>query len=200
MSDDSRSDDPRFQSAIVAIDEANRQDPRKESVEGIEQPRELLFAQRVYEWVEKLVDRPSEALLLAARGHTIRRWMIPRDTYPKTTLGYHEWRSALADFHADETAKILADCGYTDDFLGKVRAFITRSNWPADPEAQALEDADCLVFLQTKLAGYIDEWGEGKTVRILRSTIKKMTPAARAIAMELDLDPSARDLVQRAAS
>ena len=64
------------------IDAANRDDPRTELVDGKPQSRELLFAQRVYEWVRKLVDHPSEELLLAARAHTLRRWLIPRDRYP----------------------------------------------------------------------------------------------------------------------
>src|SRR3990172_4807621 len=101
------SDEERFAEAIRRIDALNGEDPRTEVVEGQPQPRELLFARRVYEWVRNLIVEPSEELLLAARAHTLRRWMIPRDRYPMTTPGYHQWRDALAAFHADEAARIL---------------------------------------------------------------------------------------------
>ena len=52
--------DQRFKEAIDRIDAANRDDLRTELVDGKPQPRELLFAQRVYAWVCKLVDDPSE--------------------------------------------------------------------------------------------------------------------------------------------
>ena len=156
--DNPMEDTVRFAEAIKKIDDANRDDPRTELVDGKPQSRELLFAKRVYEWVGKLVDHPSEELLLAARAHTLRRWLIPREKYPKTTAGYHKWRDALAQLHADETESILRAVGYTDEEIRKIRAFITKTNWPEDSESCALEDADCLVFLETKLRDYIDAW------------------------------------------
>ncbi len=165
---------------------------------GKPQPRELLFAQRVYEWVRKLADDPSEELLLAARAHTLRRWMIPRDRYPRTTTGYHQWRDALARFHADEAESILGPVGYPADNIGRIRDFITKQNWPEDKEACVLEDADCLVFLETKLSDYLDAWEESKTLRILKGTLRKMTPAGRAQALQLELGDRVLELVRRA--
>lgn len=192
--------DDRLRQAVEQIDAANREDPRTELVEGEQQPRELLFSRRVCAWVERLADRPSEALRLAARAHTIRRWRIPRDQYPKTNEGYHAWRSALADFHARETETILSDVGYDRGLIDRVTALITRANWPADREAKVLEDADCLVFLETKLQRYVDEWGEDKTVRILRSTVAKMTPEGKEFAQQLPLGEKVRRLVEQAMS
>lgn len=192
-------DPERFEDAIKRIDDANREDPRTEVVDGRDEPRELLFSQRVFDWVERLIDDPSEAVLLAARAHTMRRWVIPRDRYPKTTEGYHRWRSALADFHADEAEKVLLGVGYEGETVELVRAFITKKNWPANKEARALEDADCLVFLQTKLSSYLDDWDEDKMDRVLRGTVGKMTPRARTLALQLELPPRERSLLQRAA-
>ncbi len=192
--------DKRFAEAINRIDAANREDPRVELVNGEPQARELLFAQRVYDWVLKLVDHPSEELLLAARAHTLRRWLIPRERYPKTTAGYHEWRQALAQFHAKEVEEILRQVGYRADTIRRIGAFITKENWPGDREAQALEDADCLVFLETKLQNYIDEWEEDKILRILQRTFGKMTPEAQKHALNLKLAERERELVQRAIS
>lgn len=190
--------DQRFEDAIKRIDAANREDPRSEMVDGQPQSRELLFSQRVYEWVKKLTDDPSEELLLAARSHTLRRWMIPRNKYPKTTIGYHQWRDALAQFHANEAETILQAVGYSPETIQAVKEFITKANWPENTEACTLEDADCLVFLETKLSNYIDEWEESKAINILQRTFKKMTPEGRTHAMQLKLGEQESDLLQRA--
>ena len=190
--------DQRFAEAIERIDTANREDPRTEIIDGQAHPRELLFAQRVYKWVEQLVTDPSDDLLLAARAHTLRRWVIPRDQYPMTTVGYHQWRNALAQFHAVEAESILRAVGYSDDNIQKIKAFITKNNWPENHEACALEDADCLVFLETKLRDYIDAWEESKTLRILERTLRKMTPDGRARAYQLKLGDRERELVRKA--
>lgn len=188
----------QFERAVQLIDAANGADPRSEQVDGKSQPKELLFARRVSEWINKLVDDPSEALLLAARGHTIRRWRIPRENFSKDNIGYHQWRDALAKFHADETAAILRDVGYDDEMIRNVRALILRTNLPGSSEAHALEDADCLVFLETKLADYLDEWGDEKTINILRKTVKKMTPKGVSFVSQLDLGERCAELVAKA--
>jgi len=188
-----------FEEAIQKFDAANLEDPRTEMANGGLQPREWLFAKRVYQWVQQLVPNPSEELLLAAQSHTLRRWLIPRDRYPQTRVGYHQWRDALAQFHAEQAEAILQKVGYPPEKIQAVKALITKANWPANPEACALEDADCLVFLEFKLAGYVDAWGEKKTVRILRQTIKKMTPDAQSRALKLNLGPREQELVLRAA-
>jgi len=190
----------RFQEAIRRIDEANREDPRTDMVAGVALPRELRFAERVYQWVSRLVDDPSEVLLLAARSHTIRRWAVPRGRFPKNTRGYHEWREALAAFHADEAAAIFLDLGYPDETVQAVRSLITREHWPESEDACVLEDADCLAFLELKLERYLDEWDEDKTLRVLRQTHQKMTPNGRAHLSRLDLPPRAREVLRRATS
>lgn len=193
-------DDERFAEAIRRIDEANGEDPRTELIDGVPQARELLFALRVYDWVRKLVAEPSEELLLAARGHTLRRWMIPRDRFPRTTPSYRQWREALAVFHADQVAGILEEVRYSQTSITRVRALILRENWRNDPEGRALEDADCLVFLETKLESYLDEWEEKKTVTILKKTLRKMTPAGKENAGALRLSDRCAELLRQADS
>jgi len=193
-------DDERFAEAIRRIDEANGEDPRTELVDGTSQARELLFARRVYEWVLKLVAEPSEELLLAARAHTLRRWMIPRDRYPMTTPGYHQWRDALAAFHADQVECLLREVGYPPQTIERVKALIIRQDWRNDPDGHILEDADCLVFLETKLEGYIDAWNEKKTVNILKKTLRKMTSDGKEHAGKLQLSDRCAELLRRAKS
>lgn len=190
----------RFKRAIERFDEANAADPRRDEVDGTAQPRELLFARGVYVWIQKLVAEPSEALLLAARSHTLRRWIIPRDRYPMTTPGYHQWRNALAEYHADEAEKILLDVGYDPGTIPQVRALITKANWPADPEALALEDADCLAFLETKLSRFVDAWDDEKMTRVLGQTYRKMTPEARRHVATLSLGERERKIVEQVVS
>lgn len=190
--------DDRFQEAIRMVDAANAEDSRTELLDGEARPRELLFATRVYDWVLRLVTDPSESLLLAARAHTVRRWRIPRDQYPKTTVGYHQWRDALAQFHAAQAAEILKTAGYGDDVIETVADLTTRKNFPGDADARTLEDADCLVFLETKLGDYLDEWDDRKTVNILARTLRKMTPEGRAQAFALALGAREQDLVRQA--
>ena len=189
--------DERFHLAIKEFDKANEEDPRTEIVAGHAQPKELLFSRRVYAWIEKLVERPSEKLLLAARSHTLRRWMIPRDRYPMTTKDYHRWRNALAEFHAAEAEKILAEVGYGPEMIDPVRQLIIKANWPAEEEALALEDADCLVFLETKLGDFVDQWDDEKMSRILRQTYAKMTPDAREAVSTLHFDEKERAVLNR---
>lgn len=61
-----------------------------------------------------------------------------------------------------------------------------------------LEDADCLVFLETKLTDYLDEWEEEKTIHILQRTLKKMTPQARTNALQLKLGLREGKILQKA--
>ncbi|MCH8148493.1 MAG: DUF4202 domain-containing protein [Planctomycetes bacterium] len=192
--------DERFDSAIEEFDKVNEQDPRTEIVDGDALPKELLFARRVYAWVQKLVENPSETLLLATRSHTLRRWAIPRDRYAMTTSAYHEWRQALAELHAKEAEKILADVGYGTETIDTVCRLITRAAWPADADALALEDADCLVFLETKLGQYVDQWDEEKMSRVLRRTYNKMTTQAREAVATLNLGEKERAAIDLALS
>ena len=190
----------RFCAAIKGFDQVNQQDPRTEIVDGDTMPKELLFARRVYGWIEKLVENPSETLLLAARSHTLRRWAIPRDRYAMTTHAYHQWRQALAELHAEEAEKILAEVGYGTETMDAVRKLITKASWPADNDALALADADCLVFLETKLGHYVDQWDEEKMSRVLRQTYSKMTPRAREEVATLNLGEKERAALDRALS
>lgn len=188
----------RLSQALAAIDQANTEDPRTDLVDGERCPRELNFSRRMSFWVKRLVENPSEQLLLATRAFAIRRWKISRDQYPMTTVGYHQWRNTLAQFHAEQTQTLLHAAGYPDPQIKKITDLITKKNWPGDDEACALEDASCLAFLEVKLCEYLDTWDKDKMLRILSGSIRKMTPAARTMALELDLPQRGRELLLEA--
>lgn len=60
-------------------------------------------------------DSPSEGLSLASYCQHIRRWEIPRSSYPEGLSGYKSWRFQLNKFHTAESFKILQSCGYAED-------------------------------------------------------------------------------------
>src|SRR5437867_12269819 len=109
------SDTNRFEAAIRRFDAANSLDPNLEIVEGIARPRELVYAERLTDWVLKLCPDASEELRLAARCQHLCRWMIPRGSYKKTRAGYLKWRNDLKKFHADKAGEILRETGYPEE-------------------------------------------------------------------------------------
>ena len=169
----------RYAAAIAAIDAANAADPVKLTIGGTERPKELAHAEMMTEWVTKLAGEPSEALLLAARAHHIRRWEVPRSSYPEGRSGYLRWRIGLHDFHANIAAGILRAAGYDDATIDRVSFLIHKKNLATDSEVQTLEDALCLVFLETQFDELSGRLAEPKMNEIIRKTWKKMSPAGQ---------------------
>src|SRR5258706_13721348 len=97
---------PRFAAAITAFDAANADDPDKITIGGQTLASQVLYARRMTDWLSRLAPSASEPIQLAARSQHIRRWMIPRDRYPRTRAGYHQWRTTLYRFHADQAEQI----------------------------------------------------------------------------------------------
>jgi hypothetical protein len=67
-----------------------------------------------------------------------------------------------------------------------------------DPEAQALEDVICLVFLENYFADFAAGHDQEKVVGILRKTWRKMSERGRGEALKLEMPAAARRLVERA--
>ena len=189
----------RFERAIAAIDEANAADPHTIEVGGEPRPKELTHAEMLTAWMRRLDPEPSEALLLAARAHHIRRWTVPRASYPAGRSGYLRWRRDLHAFHADEVARILAAAGYEEAAIARVRQIVRKERLRRDPEVQTLEDGLNLVFLQTQFDELLERLGdEAKMVAIVRKTWRKMSPRGREAALELELSERGRAVVERA--
>jgi len=191
------STDRRLLRAINAFDCVNSLDPRQQRFQGHDQPRELVFSERVAHWLLRLAPDASEAVRLAAAGHTLRRWEIPRDRYPHDTAGYHAWRDATAAHSARAAEALLRPIGYSDDLIQRVGRLVRCEDFPRDPDAQLLEDADCLAFLELKLADYLHQWDEEKLTRILHGTWTKMSEQARALVKLTPLDPRVKLLLER---
>ena len=190
----------RFRAAIDRFDAANADDPNRVTVDGRDQPASLAVARRMSGWLGRLVPDASEALRLAVRCHHLRRWTFPRDAYPMTRSGYHQWRTAAARGHAEQAGAILREVGYDEATVARVGALVRKEGLRSDPETQALEDAACLVFLETGFAEFAERHDEAKIVGILQRTWRKMSPRGQAAALALQLPPGTGALVERALS
>jgi hypothetical protein len=188
----------RFEAALRRFDEANARDPNVETADGVAQPRELLYARRLSDWVLRLCPNASEELRLAARCQHICRWEIPRNSYPMTRAGYLQWRATLKKFHAQKAGEILREFGYAEDVIRRVQDLNLKKHFPDDPEVRVLEDALCLVFLQFQFAELAAKTAEDKTINALRKSWQKMTGAARAEALKLNHAPREKALLERA--
>lgn len=184
--------DDRFARAVAAIDAANGADPNVVSVRDRRGPKEVVHAELVTEWVRRLRPDASEPLLLAARGHHLRRWTVPRSSYPAGRAGYLRWRKALHEQHARELGALLHDAGYDSATVGRVQAIVRKERLASDPEVQTLEDALCLVFLEAQLADVASRLEPATLRRVLAKTATKMSDAGRAAIAELELGDDAR--------
>lgn len=193
----------RFAAAIERFDAANAADPNREpDAAGAAHPRELLYAQRMSEMLDRFAPEASEVVRLAVRCQHIRRWEIPRDSYPRTPEGYKAWRTRLMDFHADTAAAILREAGYANETIARVRSLLRKERLKRDPETQLLEDIIALVFLEHYLAGFVAghaEYDAAKFTDILHKTWLKMSPRGREAALVVARIPAElRPVVERA--
>jgi hypothetical protein len=197
-------DAERFASGIAAIDAANAEDPFTIVVDGVERPKEQAHAEAMTGWVRRFDPEASEAQLLAARAHHLRRWAYPRSAEPEGRAGYLRWRAEAKRRHAAEVGEILRSVGYDADTISMVQDLVAkkglgRGDRPdvdgrPDPY-QVHEDALCLVFLTTQFDGLIEKLGDDKTVDVLARTLPKMGDRGRSAALALDLDDRQLSLV-----
>jgi ketosteroid isomerase-like protein len=184
-------DTERFARAITAIDTGNTDDPNIVTIRARTGPKEVLHAELATEWVERLRSDASEPLLLAARGHHFRRWTVPRSSAPAGRAGYLKWRKSLQQQHARELGELLDTAGYDADTVARVQAIVRKEGLANDAEVQALEDALCLVFLETQLHDIVARLDPETLQRVIVRTAKKMSSAGRAAIAEVPLDESA---------
>ena len=191
-------DRSRFESTTREFDQSNAADPNREEFEGKEHPKELLYAQRMTQWLNKLYPYASEALQLAARSQHICRWEIPRSNYPADRVGYLKWRNELKQFHADRAEAIMARHGYEKDSIDRVRFLLLKKQLRQDQGTQALEDVICLVFLQYYLPDFASKHTEEKVVSILQKTWRKMSAVGQRAAQGLNFPADVKKLVETA--
>jgi hypothetical protein len=175
-----------FQAAISAFDQANREDPNKETADGKEYPKELLYAQRMSDMLERYAPEASEAVKLAVRAQHIQRWKTPRSNYPMDKQGYLQWRTGLYKFHADTAGSLMQQAGYDSEMVDRVKKIVGKKGLKVNPETQMMEDVVDLVFLEHYLSGFAaqhPEYDEAKWIPIIRKTWEKMSKRAHEFAL-----------------
>lgn len=188
-------DAARFARVIARIDQLNSQDPTQEVVGGFSHPRELLYATRLSAWVMRLNPQASEALQIAARGQHVCRWTIPRSRYEMNRCGYLRWRETLKAFHAETVAQLMQEVGYAQEMIQRVRLIMSKRRLQDDADTQTLEDALCLIFLETQFADLKKKTPEEKMREVVRKTWAKMSAQGRTTALALDLSEEDRAFI-----
>ena len=188
----------RYDLAIAAVDAANGLDPNLVGPSGQQRPAELVYSEHMSTLLLRLYPEASEVLKLAVRAQHLRRWEVPRFSYPMDRAGYHRWRNDLKRKHADWAAEILRACGYSEDEIAHAASLIRKEHLKQDAEAQSLEDTACLVFLSHYAKDFAAKHDDAKMLVILTKTWAKMSARAQQTALTLDLPPAVKALVARA--
>lgn len=194
----------RLARVLARLDALNRDDPTTVPTPHGPQPHELQYAERLTAWVARLAPQASDALRIAARGQHVKRWTIPRGSYPAGRAGYLKWRETLKRFHADTVVETMRAEGYAEAETARARELIMKQRLGTDPETQALEDALCLIFLESQFSDLRRKAPEPVFREAVRKTWAKMSPAARKLARALPLPPEDRryldDVLRRGAA
>lgn len=172
----------RFSRAMALFDAANSEDPNLD--DG--QPKELLYGRRMSDMIARFDPDASEAAQLAVRAQHIRRWTVPRSTYPMTKEGYHAWRTGLYTYHADTTGELMRQAGYDDAMIERVRKAVAKRGIKVNPDTQLLEDVANLVFIEHYMLDFAHskpDYDETKWLEIIRRTWGKMSKNAQAFAL-----------------
>ncbi len=193
----------KFGAAIAAIDEANAADPGMVDVRDAgPRPLALVHGELADEWVVRLHGAEVSPLWrLAARAHHLRRWELSRSNYPEGKAGYHRWKRDQRARHAADIGTLLAAHGFGDDEIELVQALVRRDGLAGgDPGAQAVEDAACLVFIETQLASVAQQLERDHLIDVIRKTARKMSPAALAAVASIPLGDAEQQLLADALS
>jgi Domain of unknown function (DUF4202) len=212
----------QFHRALSAIDAAHAQDPTLTTTNTNQTiPYELHYAEKMTSYLNAYSPSASEALRLAIRAQHLRRWEVPRSSYPATKAGYLNWRTFLKNRQADLARQICLDAGYGPEEAGRVAALVrkeglkrattaaststtasttstTEGAAKEEDETQVLEDVACLVFLDDQFDAFEKGVDEEKMLGILRKTWGKMSGKGRALALQIEMSGRCRELVQKA--
>ncbi|KAI2843748.1 hypothetical protein CBS147343_2009 [Aspergillus niger] len=184
--------------ALTKIDALHSEDPNKLTNTNI--PYELHYAEKMTSYLYKHTPNPSPVLQLAIRAQHLKRWEVPRGTYPDGKIGYHSWRTAVARRQAEIAMKVCLESGIGEAEAERVGRLIRKEGLKGgeDAEAQILEDVACLVFLDDQFEAFQGKYKRDKVLEILRKTWGKMSERGRKLALKLEMGEEADGLVKEA--
>jgi len=189
---------PALDEALRRFDAANADDPNTELVDGQPLPKELVYGQRISARLSVFAPEASDAVQLAARAQHIRRWEVPRSSYPEGRAGYLKWRTDLYKRHGEIAGAIMKDVGYDDALVMRVQTLLRKRGLKTDPEVQLLEDVICLVFLEHYFHDFAQKHSEEKLLPIVQKTWKKMSEQAHDAALQFEYAPEDRSIIEKA--
>lgn len=192
----------KLKNTLAAIDEINRQDPNTIEVDGKDQAKELVYGQQMTACLNQYWPEAGEVLQIAVRAQHIKRWQLKRTEFPEGKAGYYKWRIAQGKFHAELTASIMLEQGYSTEESEQSASILRKENLKTNADTQTLEDVACLVFLMHYFndfaAQYTEQDNEAKIVRIVQLTWGKMSEQAHDIALSLTLPDHLAAIVGKA--
>lgn len=189
---------------IELIDAANNEDPNEETDnDGKVWPKELLYSHRMAEMLERYAPDADDALKISVRAQHIQRWKSARSDYPMDRQGYFKWRTDLYKFHANTTAELMAQAGYDEDTIERMKQAVGKRGLKVNPDTQLLEDVIDLVFIEHYMQAFANkhpEYDEEKWLDIIRKTWKKMSEQGQqyALAGNIKLPEPLIPLIQKA--
>ncbi len=189
-----------YQKARELIDQAHSADPKR-TADG--RPAELVYADNMERWVTQVAADATPILRLAARCQHLERWSVPRASFPLDKPGYHAWRKSLYKKQADRARELLLQAGVSAAEADEVATWVSKTGLKTNLGTQALEDAACLVFLDTEIAAFATthaDYTREKYVDIIRKTWRKMSPRAQELAHTVAMPPDFAALVKEAIS
>jgi hypothetical protein len=192
-----------YDKAVALIDAANREDPNQVTADGRDWPKELLYSKRMSDMLERYNSDADDAMKLAIRAQHIERWKSPRNAYPMDRIGYLTWRKDLYKIQANTAAELLAQAGYDDGEIERVRTAVAKKNIKGNPDTQLLEDVTDLVFLEYYMLEFVSkhpDYSEEKWIDIIRKTWHKMSDTAHEFTLSgaVKLPQSLASLVMKA--
>jgi hypothetical protein len=188
-----------YSRALSLIDEAHSQDPRTVTVDGKIVPYELHYAGKMTKYLEKRAPSANNVLKLAIRAQHLRRWEVPRNSYPMTRAGYYSWRTGLKKRQAQQAKVICIDAGIQEEEADRVAALVNKEGLnKGDEESQILEDVACLVFLDDQFEDFKNDYDEEKIINILKKTWGKMSEKGHQLALTIPLSEEGKSLIAKA--
>jgi len=198
----------QLQDVLAAIDEINAKDTNITVFENKDYPKELIYGQRMTACLAKHWPQANELLQISVRAQHIKRWHLKRSEFSLGKAGYYQWRIALGKFHAQLTASIMLEQGYSEAQAAQTASIICKENLKSktsntlNQDSQTLEDVACLVFLEHYFddfaSKYLEQDNEAKIIRIVQLTWKKMSEDAHNIALKMTLPDHLADIVNKA--
>ncbi len=190
----------QFKKAIEAFDAYNQNDPNKEEYNGKVFSKEVLYAQRMTNWLHQFAPDAPDYIKLAARCQHIGRWEIARDHFPMDKKGYLKWRSQEKIHHAKVAEEILTTCQYDAEIIDKVKFLLLKKDLFTNADTQLLEDVICLVFIEFYIEAFAAKHDDDKMVAIIKKTLKKMSSKGIDAAQKISISKKIETLIQLAAT